>query len=313
VKRIVAYIVLFVVLLYAVREIIYIGIRKNKAGLYDKYQTVFLKQNDYNVLFMGSSRSEMHFNTAIFDSITGMNSFNIGVTGATPRIAFQVLKSYCEKSKAPQFLIFDLDYHFLKFGVDTIRHFPRYFAFLKNETLLNGFNSIDSRFKSFRYNPVHSLPYSNIRLLAASLHGWLDIPSADDQSYHKGFTNVINRDSIFSDSLSPYYSWIHPTERAYIDSVIFFAKSKNIELVLTSSPMFKNVKDAMLNRGQIINNLKFLAANNKVPYFDFSFGSYSYRMGYFVDYYHMNGVGASVFTSEFSLFFQQYFDKNTVK
>lgn len=312
-KRIVTYIVLFVVLLYAVREIIYIGIRKNKAGLYDKYQTVFLRHNNYNVLFMGSSRAEMHFNTAIFDSITGMNSFNIGVTGATPRIAFQVLKSYCDRSKVPQYLIFDLDYHFLKFGVDTVRYFPRYFAYLENQTLLNGFNSIDSRFKSFRYNPLHSLPYSNIRLLAASLHGWLDMPSADDDSYFKGFTNVTNRDTITSNELNPYYSWIHPTERSYMDSIINFAQSNKVKLVFTSSPMYVNVKSALLNRQQMIGNLKDIAQNGNVAFVDFSFGEYSKRMGYFVDYYHMNGAGARVFTREFSHFFQQYFKKNTVK
>lgn len=312
-KRLIIYIVLFVVLLFAIRELIYIGIRKNQAGLYDKYHTLFLKQNEYNVLFMGSSRAEMHFNTKLFDSITGMNSFNIGVTGATPRIAYHVLKSYCEKSKAPQFLIFDVDYHFLKFGVDTIRHFPRYFAFLENKTLLHGFNSIDSRFKSFKYNPMYSLPYSNIRLLAASLHGWLSIPAVDDNSYFKGFTNVINRDTITSDSLNPYYAWIHPTERVYIDSIMDFAKSNKVKLVFTSSPMYKNVKYAMLNRQQVINNLAYLTQLKRVPFFDFSYRPYSERMGYFVDYYHMNGAGAKVFTEEFALFFQQYFHKNTVK
>jgi hypothetical protein len=44
--------------------------------------------------------------------------------------------------------------------------------------LLNEFNKIDNRFNSFKYNPLYSLPYSNIRSLGASLHGWLNKPES---------------------------------------------------------------------------------------------------------------------------------------
>lgn len=312
IKKASLYLICVIVILYTVRELLYIGIRKNQNGVYEKYKTVFLKENSYNVLFLGSSRTEMHFNTRIFDSITGMNSYNIGVTGATPRIAYSVLKAYCSKSKNPEYLIFDLDYHFLKYGIDTIRNFPRYFPFLQNDVLLQSFSSIDSRFNMFKYNAIYSLPFSNVRMLAASLHGWLGSVTKEDSSYYKGFTLVNYRDTIKQENVKPFYAFIHPMERLYIDSIIQYANTNSIKLLLLTSPMYCEVSTRVINKQQIISQLKNIARINHLRYSDFSLRPYSKRKGYFSDFYHMNGQGASLFTGEFALFFQQYSDKNSV-
>lgn len=300
-------------MLFAVRELLYSGIRKNKSGVFEKYNTMFMKDANHNVLFLGSSRTEMHFNTQLFDSITGLNSYNIGVTGATPRIAYAVLKAYCSKHPMPKYLVFDLDYHFLKYGVDTIRNFPRYFPYLSNSVLLNGFNAIDSRFIMFKNNPVYALPFSNMRLLAASLHGWLGIEGREDTLYHKGFSKIVFRDTIKSTELSPFYAFIHPTERMYIDSIIHFTKANRIEMMLLSSPMYVNVNGSIINKPQIVRQLTNIATVNNLSYFDLSLRPYSSRKGYFADFYHMNAKGAALFTREFAPIFQQYFNKKTVK
>lgn len=312
IKKVIVYFIVVVAALYSVRELLYMGIRKNRCGVYEKYNTIFLKENRHDVLFVGSSRTEMHFNTKLFDSITGKNSYNIGVTGATPRIAYSVLKAYCSKSEMPQFLVFDLDYHFLKYGVDTIKNFPRYFPYLQNKVLMKQFDAIDSRFLSFKYNPVHSLPYSNIRLLAASLHGWLNVSGREDSSYYKGFSNVLNRDTIKKTELHPFYSYIHPVERNYIDSIIRFCENNSIQMLMLTSPMFKTVSTSVINRNSIVSHLQAIAKGNNLNYYDFSDWAYSSRKGFFTDFYHMNGRGAEAFTLEFSHFFQQYFDKKNV-
>lgn len=295
------------------RALLYAGIVKNEHGLFEKYNTMFLKQNKFNVLFLGSSRTETHFNTRVFDSITKLNSFNLGVTGATPRIAYGILKAYTSKSEMPEYLIYDLDVHFLKYGIDTIRHFPRYFPFLGNEELLRQFNQIDSRFNQFKYNALYSLPFSNKRLLAASLHGWLNIPGKYDTTYYKGFTNVCFTDTLKSELNRPFYGYIHPVERSYIDSIINFANRNGVKLMLLTSPMYVSVEREMINKSQLIQQLKNIATSNKLEYFDWSIRPYSAQKRYFTDYYHMTGEGAGVFTREFAVNFQQYFNKNLVK
>lgn len=289
------------------REIIYIGIRKNKAGVFEKYDTMFLKQNNYDVLFLGSSRAETHFDPRLFDSLTGHNSYNLGVTGATPRIAFGVLKAYCSKSALPKFLIFDVDLHFLKYGVDTVRHFPRYFPYLKNETLLKQFNQIDDRFVSFYYNPVHSLPYSNFRILSASLHGWMGITGKYDSCYYKGFPKMRFVNTLEAIPIRKFHTWFHPKERAYLDSIITFSKQKNIKLVLLTSPLFDGGNVEMLNKNEIADQIKNIAKINHLEYHDLSQRSFSNDRSCFIDFYHMTAKGADLFTNEFSRIFNSKF------
>jgi hypothetical protein len=58
--------------------------KKTNKGVFNKYNELFLKQgNTYDVLFLGSSRAEMHFNPKVFDEITGLNSYNMGMSGAS--------------------------------------------------------------------------------------------------------------------------------------------------------------------------------------------------------------------------------------
>ncbi len=289
-----------------------IGIRRNKAGVFEKYNTMFLKKNNYNVLFLGSSRTEMHFDPKLFDSITGSNSYNIGVTGATPRIAFKILKAYCSKSSLPDYLIFDVDIHFLKYGFDIINHFPRYFPYLKNEVLLEEFNQIDDRFKQFKYNPFYSLPYSNINLLSVSLHGWLNIPGKYDTCYYKGFAGTV-RGELETLPVKRFYTFFNVKERQYLDSIINFSKKNNVKLLLITSPMFGGGKLEMINKPQITAQIKNIAISNGINYLDFSEFAPSNKRQYYIDYYHMTSSGANAFTREFSLHFSQYFDKKTVK
>lgn len=304
--------VIILVLLFAVREILYTGIRKNESGVFEKYNTIFLKENNYEVLFLGSSRTETHFDTRIFDSVTGFNSFNLGVTGATPRISYGVLRAYCKNSRIPKYLIFDCDYHFLRYGIDTIRHFPRYFPFLNNDELYTQFKSIDSRFLQFKYNPVYSLPFANIRLMAASLHGWMHLPGKYDTTYYKGFTKVVFTDTLKQELNRPFYGFIHPVERAYLDSIIQYAKFNKIQLLLVTSPMYKSVSTEMRNKNQLVKQLNNIAETNRLIYIDLSQPAFNGQKKYFTDYYHMTADGAKLFTIDFSVNFQQYFDKKTV-
>jgi len=312
IKKVSIYLIFFVLGIFAVREFVYIGVRKNKQGVFEKYNTMFLKENAYDVLFLGSSRAETHFNPYIFDSITGHFSYNLGVTGATPRIAYAVLKAYCSKSKLPKHLVFDLDFHFLKHGVDTIRHFPRYFPYLANTVLLQQFNKIDNRFVSFKYNPLYSLPYSNIRMLGSALHGWFGKTGKYDTTYYKGYASVLFNDFPHKKIHKPFYGFIHSIERGYIDSIIIFSKQNNINLVLVSSPMYNGAETEMLNKKEVVDQLKSIAKINNLEYWDMSKEAYCNKSDYFTDNFHMTASGARLFTLGFAYNFQQYFDKKPV-
>ena len=96
--------------MYATQWFIYKGLTINKQGVYHKYSSIFLRSNNYNALVLGSSRAEMHTDTKLLDSLTGLNTFNAGVSGASTRMAYIVLKSYLQNSKMPKTIFLEIDF-----------------------------------------------------------------------------------------------------------------------------------------------------------------------------------------------------------
>ncbi|MBC7695930.1 MAG: hypothetical protein H7141_10855 [Burkholderiales bacterium] len=287
------------------------GIRKNQSGIYNKYNELFLKQgNTYDVLFLGSSRAEMHYNPKVFDSITGLSSYNLGISGASPKISLALLKTYCTQHQKPKFIIFNIDYFSLQNDTDRINDFPRYFPYLNNKNLRMELQKMDNRFNSFYYNPLHSLPYTQVEYLSASLHGWFDIPGKYDTLMYKGFQTSITSKFNNSDSLQPKYSFISNKNRKYIDSLILFTKENNIRLTFVTSPVYGGGEKNVLNKTALVTQLKNIASIHHISYLDYT-DSLDYRNPmFYADFLHLNHEGAGVFSKSISLAFNNIYGIN---
>ena len=313
IKKIIIYFLIVTALLYGLRYLHYKGLLMQQNGYYGKYKTCFFKKNDFNVLFLGSSRVEMHYNTWLFDSLTKQNSFNLGLGGATPQVAFAVLKAYLQNSKAPKYLLFEIDYHFLKYKSSQIKEFNNYFPFLSNKTLLNEFSKIDGRMSNFYYNPYYSWPYTGFKNISTSLHGWLNIQNKTDSLYYKGYLKEVLRPSLNYVPITKYYSFFNVTDRSYLDSIITLCKKNNTEITLITSPIFAGAKVDLLNKEQIINQLNNIAKINKISYYNLSSLSFCNERERFIDHYHLNYSGATKFTLFLSNVFNNKLVTNTLK
>ena len=267
----------------------------------------------YDALFLGSSRVEMHYNTYLFDSLTKQNSFNLSLAGATPQVAFAALKTYLQSSKAPGYLLYELDYHFLKYISNEVKEFNNYFPFLSNKTLLTEFNNIDKRMTQFYYNPYYSWPYTGFKNMSTSLHGWLNIPNKTDSLYYKGYLKEVLRPVLNYIPVKKYYTFFNITDRNYLDSIITICKKNNIKIILLSSPIFAGGKVDLLNKTQIISQLNNIATINKIKYYDLSSLPFSKERNCFMDHYHLNYTGATKYTLFLSRFFNNKINTNSLK
>ncbi|MDO8998777.1 MAG: hypothetical protein Q7W45_03355 [Bacteroidota bacterium] len=313
IKKAVTYFIIITLVLYGLRYIQYKGLLKQTNGYYDKYTTAFIKKNNFDVLFLGSSRAEMHYNTRLFDSITNSNSFNLSLAGATPNVAFAALKAYLQNSKAPKYLVYEIDYHFLKFDNNEIKNFNNYFPYLSNKTLLNEFSKIDGRMNCFYLNPYYSWPYTGIKNISTSLHGWLNIPNQKDSLYYKGYFKESLRPSLKFSHIDAYYTYFNANSRNYLDSIITTCKQNKINLTLISSPIFAGGMVDLKNKKQIILQLKNIAKINKIQYFDLSSLPFCNQRNLFIDHYHMNYLGANKFSLYFSEFFNNKIAQRSLK
>ncbi|MES2566305.1 MAG: hypothetical protein V4565_05530 [Bacteroidota bacterium] len=313
IRKVITYSLLFTSILYIYREFLYVGVRKNKLGIFNKYNELFLEKNkNYNALFLGSSRAEMHFHPKIFDTITGLNSFNLGISGASPRISYSMLKTYCSRHQTPKYIVLNIDYFSLKSDLDMLNDFPRYFPYLSNKFLKRELYNMDNRFNSFYYNPIHSLPYTQFEFLSASLHGWLNIYGRYDTLMYKGFQTTESNEVSHIEQPVPKYSFISIKNRKYIDSIILFAKEKNINLVLITAPVFGRGLKNVTNKSILTRQLDHIAFINHIKYIDYSDSLKFDNPLFFADNEHLNLKGASEFSKSFSFTFNTIFPRKAL-
>ncbi len=312
-KRIATYSLIVVCLLYTYRAFLYAGIRKNRQGIYDKYNELFIKTNlSYNVLFLGSSRAEMHFSPQIFDSITSLNSYNMGIEGASVKLSFALLKIYRHQHQMPKYIVFNVDYFSLDNDTNRLINFPRYFPYLQNAYLMKELSQLDDRMNSFYYNPLHSLPYTQFNYLSASLHGWLTISGKYDTLMYKGFQTSFSNEFNDSKVKKPSLSFISDTNRHYLDSIILFSKKHAIHLVLVTTPVTESIRKQILNKGYLAKEMKDIANSHQIDYFDYSDSLAFDGIHFFSDANHLNLKGAKKFTESFSNVFNTIINQNSL-
>lgn len=297
IRKVALYTLAFLLLIYSIHWFISEGLRRNRAGVYEKYTTLFLKSNHYNTLVLGSSRAEMHLDVGLLDSLTGLRSYNAGVSGATTRVAFTVLKAYTLHSEAPENVFFECDFHISHLKTDTIFNFPRYFPYLSNARLYEGFRQIDPRFALFRYLPLYSLPYSGINALGPALNGWAGRRGSYDKAYERGFFRNTVNDGYDHFNSNQHLGYMHPETRQYLDSIIGFCQQHHCRLFLTMSPAYSATQQELLNRDEVIGQYQDIADFYHLPLLNYSTDSSICRhQAYFEDNYHLFYTGARLYT-----------------
>lgn len=311
IKKIIIYTVCVTLGLYGLRYLHWKGLLQQKQGYYAKYRTAFLEKNNFDVVFLGSSRVAMHYNTQLFDSLTGRNSFNLSLNGATPPVSLAALKAYLEKSTAPKFIFLETDIHNIH-NEGNIMEFNNYFPFLKNKTLLNEFNKVDDRMKHFYYNPYYSWPYTGYKNISTSLHSWLGIPGKIDDRFYKGYVKNDYENGSCLQITKKYKGGFSANNARYFKEIISYCKQQKIQLILISSPIFAGGKVDLLNKEDIVLEVDQIAQVNGIKHWNLSSQPYCNQRELFIDHFHMNHKGARLFTEKLAFLYSNNCQKNAL-
>lgn len=312
IKKAIIYSVFVIGGLYGLRYLHWKGLLKQEQGYYAKYRTAFLEKNDHDVLFLGSSRAATHYNCAVFDSITGCNSFNLSLSGATSGVSLAILKAYLKNSKLPKFVLYETDLHNIHLDSD-VMEFNNFFPFLQNDVLREEFNKIDPRMKHFYYNALYSWPYTGYKNIGTSVRSWMHVVGRMDSSYYKGY--------IFNDYEKPstlkipkkHNGGFSPRNAKSVNELIAFCKEKNIRLIFVTSPMFAGGKVDLLNKDQIVDEVNQIVRKNGLNHWDLSSTPYCNQRDLFLDHFHLNYQGARLFTCKLAYLFSNNCQKNPLK
>jgi hypothetical protein len=302
-KKLLIYSFTVLVLLWLVRELEYVGVRRSSLPEFSKLRKTFLGSSPADLLILGSSRAACQFYPDSLVKDGKLRIWNAGMTGATIPFFRTTLEAYLVHHSAPKFLVLNIDIHSFNDNNDTVFDYPRYFPYLKNEALYSGLLRQDSRFKWYRCLAPYSLAQGNTRLLNAAFHGLFSDPTCKVLACENGFEASQPKGIIGDLDTIRYAEYAaEPSQRLLndLDAIIRICEQKRIQLVFVLSPLYKHHRISLKNYQNRVEQLSALTLKYQLNLIDCSMDAISNDKSMYVDGAHLNETGAKVFSARFA-------------
>lgn len=299
--HIIAYVSALWLLCMAVQWGIMAGIRANQTGEFDKLRHMFLEANDYSVLFLGSSRTESGLMPEVFDSLLHTRSYNISLTGADPLQMEMLLEAWLVHSKLPEVLVIGLDVHQL--GRRTpLYNSIRFMPYLRNPVLRQRLPEWDGRLVRGHRLAPYGLTLLGDKYLYAAIRGWTGKSISFDRSYSRGYVPVPVQHQVgpFTDTL---HVSIISEQLAALERMLK-AHGGNTRIVIVLGPLPAGRLATLEGLNSVRSQLGQLAMQYEVPVLDFVDDSTLTSHEWYIDFNHLNGQGARLWTEKVAGGFQ---------
>ena len=85
------------------------GLRRQKNDAFGKLNEMILKDTPYDIVFIGSSRTNLNVDPGVIDSVTHKKSFNFGLDGANIIDYNMHINAYLRAHKRPELIVLNID------------------------------------------------------------------------------------------------------------------------------------------------------------------------------------------------------------
>jgi hypothetical protein len=241
-----------------------------------------LKNKNYDLLFLGSSRCFHSINAILFQKITNYSTYNLGSEASHARENYAALKVYLKHNKSPKFVILQLDH---SEDADTLCDDYSFQFFVKFYQM----NIIDDYF-SKKLNWQLKLPlYKN--MIFKDL-GWRELLKSLFQNSYNNNKNGFGG-KIGTHILENKKFLLKTTENRniWISKITELCEVNNKKLIIFTAPIF-----GVQNPEKLLNLNKY-----GTPYFNYA--DMLIDKKFYFDEWHINTIGADSLTKIIALDF----------
>jgi hypothetical protein len=216
----------------------------------------------YDILFVGSSRTQTQINPCIVDSVTELTSFNAGRAGANSLEVKMLLEAFLFTHKKPQYVVYNID-HRVTSDVKKIPNPSLYLLYLDNEKIISGLSPTYSKVQILKYIPFTRMFLVDDYFRHTALQGYFSKTEIiAGVNYCRGHESNTN-ESIKSIELIDE-SVITDPDISQVKSIIDICKKNKIQLIFHYTPILF-YKDKPSSNQKII-EIEDLAISEKIPF-----------------------------------------------
>lgn len=272
------------------------GLRRTERGHFYTMNALMNQKMDADVVILGNSRAACSYHPLILDTILGVNSRNLGVSGQPFGVSYLRWQLYRRNNEYPKLLIFNIDYGELNMvtnGFEKEQYYPYVLDTLVKPYLdLYGFTWMEKHIPMYRYR-------GNYKLMSIGLMELLHVRHDTKGEYLKGYSNsnekwngeklknVIKKGTVKDSS--------NPEAIELLDSLLQDAKRNGVSVMFVYAPIVRTLKEN-LDEEKSMSAYQDLARRYEIPILDFSEMEICSDTSYFKDANHVNAKGAECFT-----------------
>jgi len=283
------------VILTGVNVLLEYSIKKQNEDIFGKLQEIFSGNENYDALFLGSSRVLVHINPSIMDSVLHVNSYNLGLDAMSVVEFNFIVNAWLEKHPAPKLLVMNLDRKTLLVNDTTeIFDYPLYFPYLKNKSVSAALNEFEPDVPVLSFMPFLKPAYYDDFKKYVAVKALFHIRHPEKILY-KGFEPTYLEWGGEEIRMRDRAAW-SPKGRELLKNILDLCRQKNIVPVLVLAPQTKEFTRSIENFDEYKAHLRSFSESNGVYFFDYSGLITGQNKKYFYNHSHLKPEGAGIYS-----------------
>jgi hypothetical protein len=308
-------IILVFIFLFAVQKCLDYYLKNSKDCKYIIWNNIFNGEIDAEVVIIGNSRADSHYNSEVISKNTRLKTFNLGESGSPINLLTAKWNAYLSNNKKPKLLIVDVDYNFLG-NAENLYTKWQYLPFFNKPEIKALRKTLKANYYLDTYVPLYKYKGYQLKyfkeLLANDVSGCENFKDGfviNKSSWKvtdwKNFNIRIGKENVVYDFKSTYTKGI-----ANLKEVVLNCKKNNIEVCFIWSPQYKEVQSYnSYSRKKIDSVLNVVSKENNIKYFNFDKDSLVFSKDNFYNHSHLNYNGANKFSKQIADSINLYFKK----
>ncbi len=267
---------------------------------YDQFNELLSGNTKYDLLMLGSSRTHLHNNPRIIDSITHMNSYNAGIEGGSLLEMNVVLNGYLEKHPKPAILLVEVS--MLSFNTDKnlVSNPTLYLNHLDNSRVYETLNTYWKYSGFFKYLPLFRLSqYDDINKAYAlkAIKGEREVFFG---ATYKGYAeNTVDHmsDTVTTNGIGCEWVKYTPLAKSLLESIVETCKKTQINVIIVYAPEYRKLNYRCPEGKRVIDSISELCKRKEIPFLNYLDNEICNDNNLFANIGHLNRRGADKYSA----------------
>ena len=276
------------------------GLEKFETHKRSRLQEIFEGKSNYDILFLGSSRTHTTIDPMVIDSILGVSSYNAGTEGGYISEFSMTLDAWLINHPPPKLVVLTPDLWSFN-ATDKVFNYVQYFHYLDNPELNSYMKQRGYVTEAYQMLPfltlTHLDDYTRFNSIKGSI-GKTEVPEGD-RSYKGFLSNGTNITELTEKRTADDKK--HVTDLTHLDKLeklIANCKSKNITVLVTYAPEYgKKLQSTYSDPEVFFNRVETLCIKLNVPFLRHDLLEMNHDNRLFANPGHVNSNGANVYSS----------------